>query len=283
MNIRQHKFVTEYLRWGDQVIAYKNAYNATSNYKTLESAANRLLRDPEVAQTIREAQTRIRESVEKEVAEQQKGQLLTIQKKRELLHQIATGEMHVLQYYKGKDCNTCTQYVTPTINHMLRAIHLDNKLAGHYAPVAHPANGSSIAKEHLPRQVGMKQSHENMEKSAPQEIQKHEKSQQFTTKPPLPESLSRHRREVGPITSEINHENAQQFTTNDSLFESAGQIKRQNEPVENPTNLSPAGGGGRRSGVERLAPEPNHENAQHNTTKQPRILTIKRRKQLQLE
>lgn len=166
MNIKQHKFVTEYLRWGDQVIAYKNAYNATSNYKTLESSANRLLRSSEVAQTIREAQARIRETVEKEVAEQLKGNLLTIQHKRELLYEIATGQLSVEQTYKGKDCNVCSQYIRPTINQMLKAIDLDNKLAGHYTHQHKPTNHVTASKNDevasrqsgKPKQQGSQQS-----------------------------------------------------------------------------------------------------------------------------
>lgn len=132
MKLEHYKFVTEYLHRNDKALAYKNAYNSDSNYNTLESAANRLLKNPEVAEAINNAQAAIRSKVEAEVAEQLKGELLTIKKKRELLYDIATGQMWVEQSYKGKDCNVCTQYVRPTINQMLRAIHLDNKLAGHY-------------------------------------------------------------------------------------------------------------------------------------------------------
>src|SRR5690606_22241191 len=70
--------------------------------------------------------------VEQEIRAQQKTELLTIRRKRELLANIATGEMYAVQNYKGKDCNQCTQMVRPTINQMLKAIDLDSKLAGHY-------------------------------------------------------------------------------------------------------------------------------------------------------
>src|SRR5690606_29589807 len=66
-----------------------------------------------------------------------KKELLTVQRKRELLAQIATGEMYVMQYYKGKDCSHCSQHVAPTINQMLRAIDLDSRLAGHYPDTKH--------------------------------------------------------------------------------------------------------------------------------------------------
>ena len=40
--------------------------------------------------------------------------------------------MSALQYYRGKDCSQCSQYVLPTIAQMLAAIKEDSKLAGHY-------------------------------------------------------------------------------------------------------------------------------------------------------
>lgn len=133
MNTRQQQFVTEYLRIGDKMIAYKKAYDCdSSSYRTVESAANRLLQHPEVAAAIAEVTNRIRHEVEQQLQQELKTQLLTVQRKRELLARIAEGDIYVEQNYKGKDCNTCTQLVKPTVNQMLKAIDLDSKLAGHY-------------------------------------------------------------------------------------------------------------------------------------------------------
>lgn len=153
MKHEHYQFVTEYLRWGDQVIAYRNAYHSDSSYQTLESAANRLLKRPDVAQAIEEAQAAIRQQVEAEVAEQLKGELLTIQKKRELLYKIATGEMMAEQNYKGKDCNVCTQFVRPTITQMLRAIDLDSKLSNHYPQAKSLGNTSQQNPSPVPEPV----------------------------------------------------------------------------------------------------------------------------------
>lgn len=133
MTNKQHAFVTEYLRRGDKIIAYCLAYKKESrNYTAIESAANRLLRTPEVAQAIDSVQKAIRAEVEYELKQQLYTELLTVQRKRELLARIATGRMTAVQQHKGKDCRTCEQIVTPTINQMLKAIDLDNKMAGHY-------------------------------------------------------------------------------------------------------------------------------------------------------
>lgn len=132
MNLKQHSFITEYLRHRDHVVAYKNAYQSTSDYRTIESAANRLLRQPEIAQAIQDAMNSIRAEVEEELKQELKTELLTLQKKRELLAKIAMGEQVVEQNFRGKNCSQCTQFIKPTINQMLKAIDLDSKLAGHY-------------------------------------------------------------------------------------------------------------------------------------------------------
>ncbi|MCB0698954.1 MAG: hypothetical protein H6551_12120 [Chitinophagales bacterium] len=133
MNQKQQRFVTEYLRIGDKVIAYRIAYQTRStNLRSLESAVNRLLNDPEVAKAISDVQSRIRADVEQELKEEFRRELLSVQRKRELLAAIATGDILVEQHYKGKGCATCTQLVRPTINQMLKAIDIDSKLARHY-------------------------------------------------------------------------------------------------------------------------------------------------------
>ncbi len=145
MNTKQQKFVTEYLKWGIPVLAYANAYNKPDpNGRAIESAANRLMRHPEVKQAIHDAEDRIRHQVEREIADRQALDVFTIEQKRHLLKQIATGAMLVEQHYKGKDCRQCTQFVRPTINQMLRAIDLDNRMSAHYPSPQQPKAVSSL-------------------------------------------------------------------------------------------------------------------------------------------
>ena len=155
MNLKQQTFITEYLRRNDAFTAYCIAYNLKdcSNYTSIMSSANRLLNTPEVAETIRTIMDGIRHDVEQEIKAEMKRELLTVQRKRELLAQIATGEMYVMQYYKGKDCNQCSQHVAPTINQMLRAIDLDSRLAGHYPDVKHNTKQNIAAVEKLEQQL----------------------------------------------------------------------------------------------------------------------------------
>lgn len=133
MNLKQYRFVTEYLKWGDPAHAYKLAYNCKSNnYRSMESAANRLLNNPEIATAIEEAEARLRSEAEQEVKQRITAELLTVQRKREILARIAESNVYIEQQYKGKDCKTCTQMVKPSINQMLKAIDLDSRLAGDY-------------------------------------------------------------------------------------------------------------------------------------------------------
>lgn len=133
MNLKQYAFVTEMLKHGDKIIAYKNAYQSPSaSYTTLESAANRLLKNPEVAAAIQSTLDRIRHEVEEELKDELRKELLSVQRKREILARIAEGDVYIEQTYKGKGCQSCTQMAKPTINQMLKAIDIDNRMAGDY-------------------------------------------------------------------------------------------------------------------------------------------------------
>lgn len=133
MNLKQQRFITEMLRHGDKVVAYKIAYQSDSaSYTTLESAANRLLKNPEVAAAIQSTVDRIRHEVEEELKAEMRRELLSVQRKREILARIAEGDVYIEQTFKGKGCQTCTQMAKPTINQMLKAIDIDNRMAGDY-------------------------------------------------------------------------------------------------------------------------------------------------------
>ncbi len=134
MDNNKLNFITTYLRHRSPYTAYCIAYNVEdeSQYESIMAAAHQLMDGSEVGGLIRSVLEHVHYEVEQEIRAQQKTELLTIQRKRELLANIATGEMYAIQNYKGKDCNQCTQMVRPTINQMLKAIDLDSKLAGHY-------------------------------------------------------------------------------------------------------------------------------------------------------
>lgn len=133
MNLKQQTFITEYLRFGDAQTAYRNAYkNYHSSWRTIESSGNRLLNKPEIAEAIKNAKERIRWEVEEEFKNQVRKELLSVQRKREILAMIAQGEVYIEQTQKGKDCRMCKLLVKPGFGQMLKAIDMDNKMTGHY-------------------------------------------------------------------------------------------------------------------------------------------------------
>lgn len=149
MNLKQQRFITEFLRYGDKIIAYKTAYeNPSADPDVIISAANRLLRKPEIREAIEAAQNRIRYEVEAELKAELKQELLTIQRKREILAQIANGDALIEQHTKGKNCNMCTILQRPNFNQILKAIDVDSKLAGHYK---HQVN-SHVGHVHVQKQ-----------------------------------------------------------------------------------------------------------------------------------
>lgn len=209
MKLRHRAFVTEYLKHRDAYLAYVHVYNVQSdNYIATLSSANRLLNRPDISAAIQSVQDAIRADVEYELRQELKKELLTVQRKRELLAQIATGEMYVMQYYKGKDCSHCSQHVAPTINQMLRAIDLDSRLAGHYPDTKHQSQQITTKKANVDSPPVIRRgvlhdlpsagSSATGEIALAEEVSNAHQSQQITTKVlPSLESLSRYKREAG--------------------------------------------------------------------------------------
>ncbi len=145
MNIKQHSFITYYLQSGDKVAAYKAAYNSKSNNETaLESAANRLLRRPDVSEAIKLTLQTVRGQAETELKDQLKVELLSVSEKRAMLASIARGELVPQSIPVGRDIWR-TGALLPTINQRLKAIDIDNKIAGLYNKAE--TNGAEIEEE----------------------------------------------------------------------------------------------------------------------------------------
>ena len=163
MTEQQKDFVHMYLKHRDKIVAHNLAYGNNSNIASVESSANRLLRIPEIADTIRSIQDNIRHEVEEEFKAKYREELLTIYEKRLLLKKIATGELYIEQKYKGKNCTQCSHYISPTINQMLAALKEDSKLAGH-----HPfkQNGKWV----IPALQTEQEKHENPQQKTTTEI-----------------------------------------------------------------------------------------------------------------
>lgn len=136
MNLNQHAFVCELLRHGNKCEAYRTAYKPqTENSRSIESAANRLMKDPEVSAAVAEAQERMLEEARQALKEKYIAELLTVQRKRELLAQIAEGKW-MEQPPPGHIEGQRTPVMVPTIKERLKAIDMDNRMDGSYHAAA---------------------------------------------------------------------------------------------------------------------------------------------------
>jgi Terminase small subunit. len=125
-------FIQGMILHGDKTKAYKQAYPGV-NDESARTAANRLLRQPDIWQRIHDITTRAQqkamEELELEATGMVKQQLLTQQRKREVLAAMVNGEVKCKRYIKLRDK---VELVFDDLNPfaILRAIELDSKLAG---------------------------------------------------------------------------------------------------------------------------------------------------------
>ncbi|WP_276131935.1 terminase small subunit [Polluticoccus soli] len=174
MNMNQHSFVCELLRHGNKCEAYKTAYRPQNeNPRSIESAANRLMKNPEVSAAITEAQERMLEEARQELKEKYVAELLTVQRKRELLAQIAEGkwmEQPPPDHIEGQR----VPVMVPTLKERLKAIDMDNRMDGSYRATA---QNQATETGELPRA-------QNETELIPPAREK-DKTQQNTTKQPV--------------------------------------------------------------------------------------------------
>lgn len=130
LNARHLLFINEMIRHGDKLKAYAAAYPDAKG-EALRKAAERLMKNPAIAQKIHEVRSQIRH--EAYVAayaacmEEMKTELLSMQKRRAILAQLATCEMKVGRYVKYNG-DYVMVYEDPRPRDIIRAIELDTKL-----------------------------------------------------------------------------------------------------------------------------------------------------------
>lgn len=130
MNPRYHTFILGMIKHGDKLKAYCAAYPKAKE-ESARKAAERLLRNPQIAAEINEAAAAIRYKAYKEAykehVETSKVKLLSIMKKREILTQIATCEMKVGRHVKSDGAYRMV-YEDPRPKDIIRAIEIDTRL-----------------------------------------------------------------------------------------------------------------------------------------------------------
>ncbi|WP_276132300.1 terminase small subunit [Polluticoccus soli] len=133
MNRKQQAFVCEMLRHGNRAEAYRAAYKPQSdNPRSVESAANRLMKNPEIAEAVQTVQDRIYAEVQEELKARVLHETLTTQRKREILAQIAEGQW-IMQPPPDNIEGKPTAVLIPTLKERLRAIDMDNRMTGTYS------------------------------------------------------------------------------------------------------------------------------------------------------
>lgn len=116
MNLKQQEFINLYAQTGDKIASYKQAYRSQSdNLHAIDSAANRLLRKPEIKNALLQKKQDIYADAEAVIEQKLKHELMKLNEKRLLLADIARGE--------AGEMDVC---------HRLRAIDIDNRMEGMY-------------------------------------------------------------------------------------------------------------------------------------------------------
>jgi hypothetical protein len=141
---REHQiFVTEMIKHGDEVRAYKAAYPKAKNAHAIRKGCLRMSQNVSVQFSIKETAERIRLQAEHQATEALKdkivGDTLTRQKKLEIVHQIATGALEIPVKKPVWDKAQNKYVLVPMVelpDHAarLKAIEVDNKMNGDNAP-----------------------------------------------------------------------------------------------------------------------------------------------------
>jgi hypothetical protein len=147
---KQHQvFIDEMIKHGDQVKAYRAAYPKASE-ESARVNCYKLLQNTTIADAIKTASDQIRNQAQQEAVqelkEELKGDILTRQKKLEILNKIANGELEIPVKKPVWD-KSQNKYVfvpmmeVPDHAARIKAIEVDNKMTGDNAPIKSELTG----------------------------------------------------------------------------------------------------------------------------------------------
>jgi hypothetical protein len=136
-------FVDQMVKHGDERRAYKAAYPNAKNHDGIRKGCLRMSQNATIQLLIKEASDKIRNTATQEaiaeLKDEIKGNILTRQQKLELLHSIATGQLEIPVKKPVWD-QSQNKYVTiplielPDHNARMKAMEIDSKMTGDYAP-----------------------------------------------------------------------------------------------------------------------------------------------------
>lgn len=145
----QQIFITEFVRSRNKIEAVRIAYPKIKSNKVAVTNANRLLKNAEISKEISTLTKQVNhistELAVQELKDEIKLTVLTVAKKRELLHNIATGQAkEIVQFPDRRRTIEGGKETIQTIildaekkpghYQVMRAIEIDNRMAGDNAP-----------------------------------------------------------------------------------------------------------------------------------------------------
>ena len=131
MNHRHQVFITQMLLHGDKEEAYACAFPKARG-RSITEGANRLMADPDIKKVLEQSHANIRKKLEKEIVEKQKEELLSVNKMKELLSQMAEGMLETPKHLRTKEGGWDVVQTKPNHWHILQAISAYCRLTGQY-------------------------------------------------------------------------------------------------------------------------------------------------------
>lgn len=136
-------FIKEMNKTGDKIEAYLKAFPKCRSRKSAATNAERLLKNTEVLNLLKinpAMQLEARRITLNELKKEIKLDVLSSFKKRNILRQIALGELLIEEHFIKKDGTVGKYMRKANAFEILKAIEVDNKMAGDDAPEKHEYN-----------------------------------------------------------------------------------------------------------------------------------------------
>ncbi len=133
-------FVTEMNKTGDKTESYLKAFPKCKSRESARVSATKLLQNATVNSLLKALpaiQKAAREKAVEELKDEIKFDALSVSEKREVLKKIALGELPIEDHFIKKDGTVSKYNRKPNAIERIRAIEIDNRMAGDDAPQMH--------------------------------------------------------------------------------------------------------------------------------------------------
>lgn len=133
-------FVREMNKSGDKIQSYMKAFPKCNSRKSAATNAEKLLKRNEVYSLLKinpEMQLEARKITLNELKDELKIDVLAASEKRDILRKIVTGELVINEHFIKRDGSVGKFQRKPNATEIMKAIEVDNKMAGDDAPEKH--------------------------------------------------------------------------------------------------------------------------------------------------